>query len=326
MDLPREVDDYIKETIDDCLGLPISSKTLVTKLRASRESERRLQEQNLYLLSKLKQKDELVERTKCESSMNAQALKKFVEENQRLAMECENLLAKCQNLENECVLFEHDREALMEFGNDADGRAREAQSRVLDLERELLLLQEEIRKYKTYHELADTSSTFTLEEENLLDSLLATITSGDDYCTYTFLEANSKDEYCKKLLTMWDCLKPSSQKVLSLVAKVKSLEKDKEHLTTNLLKAEEEVKLLFNENNTLEKENKVLLKHYKERNHPSSGEKHTSSASAKSNKRKSSPRTSNPIDRKIDFDDIDSTRQPLSPLRMNSPDCRMNKK
>ncbi|KAL1344661.1 hypothetical protein HN51_018527 [Arachis hypogaea] len=326
MDLPREVDDYIKETIDDCLGLPISSKTLVTKLRASRESERRLQEQNLYLLSKLKQKDELVERTKCESSMNAQALKKFVEENQRLAMECENLLAKCQNLENECVLFEHDREALMEFGNDADGRAREAQSRVLDLERELLLLQEEFRKYKTYHELADTSSTFTLEEENLLDSLLATITSGDDYCTYTFLEANSKDEYCKKLLTMWDCLKPSSQKVLSLVAKVKSLEKDKEHLTTNLLKAEEEVKLLFNENNTLEKENKVLLKHYKERNHPSSGEKHTSSASAKSNKRKSSPRTSNPIDRKIDFDDIDSTRQPLSPLRMNSPDCRMNKK
>ncbi|KAL1310118.1 hypothetical protein HN51_052788 [Arachis hypogaea] len=326
MDLPREVDDYIKETIDDFLGLPISSKTLVTKLRASRESERRLQEQNLYLLSKLKQKDELVERTKCESSMNAQALKKFVEENQRLAMECENLLAKCQNLENECVLFEHDREALMEFGNDADGRAREAQSRVLDLERELLLLQEEFRKYKTYHELADTSSTFTLEEENLLDSLFATISSGDDYCTYTFLEANSKDEYCKKLLTMWDCLKPSTQKVLSLVAKVKSLEKDKEHLTTNLLKAEEEVKLLFNENNTLEKENKVLLKYYKERNHPSSGEKHTSSASAKSNKRKSSPRTSNPIDRKLDFDDIDSTRQPLSPLRMNSPDCRMHKK
>ncbi|MED6155397.1 hypothetical protein PIB30_004829 [Stylosanthes scabra] len=326
MDLPPEMDDYIKETIDDCLGLPISSKTLVTKLRASQESERRLQEQNLYLLFKLKQKDELIERTKCESSMNAQALKKFVEENQRLAMECENLLGQCQNWEKECALYEHDREALMEFGNDADERAREAQSRVLDLERELLLLQEEFRKYKSYHELVDTSSTYTLEEENLLDSLLATLTSGDDYCTYTFLEANSEDENCKKLLTMWNCLKPSTQKVMSLVAKVKSLEKDKEHLATNLLKAEEEVKLLFNENNTLEKENKVLLRHYKERNHPNSGGKHTSSASAKSNKRKSSPRTSSPVvERKIDFDDTDSTRQPLSPLRTNS-DCRMHKK
>lgn len=186
MDLPREIDDYIKETIDDCLGLPISSETLDAKLRASQESERRLREQNLYLLSRLKEKDQLIERAKVslsfpffpifsgetsiddrkfhffffvlvleqgEATMNAQALKKFIEENQRLALECENLLAQCQNWEKECALYEHDREALMEFGNDADERAREAQSRVLDLERELLLLQDELKKYKRHHDL-----------------------------------------------------------------------------------------------------------------------------------------------------------------------------
>lgn len=37
-------------------------------------------------------------------------------------------------------------------------------------------------------------------------------------------------------------LQPSIRRVLSLVAKIKSLQKDKEHLTTNLRKAEEEVK------------------------------------------------------------------------------------
>jgi len=38
-------------------------------------------------------------------------------------------------------------------------------------------------------------------------------------------------------------LSPSALSVLSLVAKVKSLEKDKEHLRTNLHKAEEEVNI-----------------------------------------------------------------------------------
>lgn len=37
-------------------------------------------------------------------------------------------------------------------------------------------------------------------------------------------------------------LKPSTQKVLSLAAKFKALEKDKEHLRTNLYRAEEEVR------------------------------------------------------------------------------------
>ena len=44
-----------------------------------------------------------------------------------------------------------------------------------------------------------------------------------------------------------------------------------------------------------------------------------------SNKRKSSSKTSSPIEKKIDFSDVDNTaRQPLSPLRFNSPDSRVH--
>ena len=88
-----------------------------------------------------------------EAGMNARALKKFVEENQRLATDCEKLLARCHQLENDRALYDKDREALMEFGNDADERAREAQTRVLDLERDLLFMGNELNKYKNQHQL-----------------------------------------------------------------------------------------------------------------------------------------------------------------------------
>lgn len=184
MDLPRDVDDYIKQTLDDTLGIPVSSKTLESKLRASQDSQWRLRERLLSLLPQLKQKDQLIDRLKVsrlfkiflsqfifnlqidieifglcffleqsEAGMNARALKKFVEENQRLATECERLLARCHQLENECALYDKDREALMEFGNDADERAREAQTQVLDLERDLLFMGNELNKYKNQHQL-----------------------------------------------------------------------------------------------------------------------------------------------------------------------------
>ncbi|KAK7311651.1 hypothetical protein RJT34_09924 [Clitoria ternatea] len=326
MDLPGDIDDCIKQTIDYSLGLPVSSQILEAKLRASEESQLRLREQLHSLVPKLKQKDQLIECLKSEAGMNARALKKFVEENQRVAKECEKLFEQCQLLEKECALYDKDREALMEFGNDADERAREAQSRVLDLERDLLSRETELKKYKHQRDLVDSSSACSLEEKKLLDSFLETLPTKDDDSTYTFLQVNSENETCIKFLSAWNCIKPSTRRVLSLVAEIKSLENDKEHLRINLDKAEAEVKLLFDENIILEEKNKRLLKLYKERNHSGSGGKHTNSSSAKSNKRKSSPRTSSPMERKIDFEDVDSAREPLSPLQYNSPDCRMHKK
>lgn len=77
-------------------------------------------------------------------------------------------------------------------------------------------------------------------------------------------------------------MKPSTQKVLSLAAEFKILEKDKEHLRVNLDRAEEEARLLFEQNKTLDAENKRLLRQLqKERNRNGSGGKQSSSASAK---------------------------------------------
>jgi len=180
------VDNCIKQTIDNSLGIPTPSETLEAKLRASQDSECRLREGLLSLEPQLKRKDHLIACFKVslfsldfllnlslviiflfenltmgvlgfleqyEAIMNARALKKFVEENQRLAGECNGLVAQRCQLENECVLYDKDREALMEFGNDADERARKAQSQVLDLQRDLLLMQNELKKYKHHLKL-----------------------------------------------------------------------------------------------------------------------------------------------------------------------------
>ncbi|KAA3476655.1 myocardial zonula adherens protein [Gossypium australe] len=335
MDIPQEVDDYIKETIEDSLGLEISTQSLQLKLRSTEEAQRRLRDQCLFLLSKLKEKDQIIERSKAEANMNAAALKRFVEENQKLAAECANLLTQCNKWERECSLYDRDREALMDFGNEADERAKKAEIRAHELEEELRKLTEELRFYKHHYENQgiDSSSEGTALEENLLESVLSTLISKDEVlCGRAFLEANSSLEACQKMLKM---LRPSTRKILSLAAEVKTLEKDKEHLRMNLCKAEDEVKVLFEENNILDEANKRLLRQYhKEKNLHGSDGKHSGSASTKvrreyvgfsTNKRKSSPKICSPIEKKIDFTDPDSARKPLSPLRHNSPDLRMHK-
>ncbi|XWS21458.1 hypothetical protein CRYUN_Cryun30bG0056500 [Craigia yunnanensis] len=329
MDIPQEIDDYIKETIVDSLGLQISTQSLQLKLRCSEEAQRRLRDRCLFLLSKLKEKDQIIGRSKTEANMNAVALKRFVEENQKLAAECANLLTQCNKWERECSLYDHDREALMDFGNEADERAKEAEIRVNELEEELGKLTEELRFYKHRYDSQGIDSSYegTTLEENLLESVLATFICKDEVMSgRAFLEANNSLESCQRLLKMWNRLRPSTQKVLSLAAELKTLEKDKEHLRMNLSKAEEEVKVLFEENDILDKENKRLLRQYhKEKKLHGSGGKHTGSASAKTNKRKSSSKICSPIEKKIDFTDPDSARKPLSPLRYNSPDLRVHK-
>nr|XP_009770627.1 PREDICTED: uncharacterized protein LOC104221294 isoform X2 [Nicotiana sylvestris]XP_016462726.1 PREDICTED: uncharacterized protein LOC107785852 isoform X2 [Nicotiana tabacum] len=329
MDLSQETEDYIRESIEYSLGLPVSPETLELKLRASEESLTRLRNQYLSLQAKLKEKDATIERTRAESSMNASALKKFVEENQRLAVECSNLLAQCKRWEKECSLYDHDREALMDFGNEADERAKEAEIRVHDLEEEVRKLSEELHFYKSQYEGQlvchdDTATDDVSVEENLLDTLLETLIGKDDAAStaHAFLEANGGMEVCQNLLTKWKRLRPSTQKAIALAAEVKTLQKEKEHLRINLHKAEDEV--LFEENRVLDKENKRLIRLYqKEKNTPSSVGK---PSSGKGNKRKSSPKISSPVEGKLDFIEVDSLRQPLSPLRENSPEYRSCKK
>ncbi|XP_042520373.1 uncharacterized protein LOC122093890 [Macadamia integrifolia] len=375
MEVPQEVDVFIKESIEYSLGLPVSEKTLELKLQASEEAMKRLQDQYFYLHSRLKLKDEILERARAEASMNAQALKKFVEENQKLAVECANLMSQCSRWEKECSLYDRDREALMEFGNEADERAKEAEIRVMELEEDQRKLAEEVDFYKqecktrrdsesrvveelellrerlielelasqfssskTESQMARShipasmpvdNGVSTISERHLLDSLVASLIGNDNIAAnaHTFLEENSEVESCQRLLKIWECLRPSTKNVLSLAAEVSALKTDKEHLRINLNRAEEEVRVLFEENNILDEENKKLLRQCnRERNHHGSGGKHTNSASGKGNKRKSSPRMTNSFEGMLDFSGPDSPRPPLSALHNNSPDSRMHKK
>ncbi|CAK9149032.1 unnamed protein product [Ilex paraguariensis] len=177
-------------------------------------------------------------------------------------------------------------------------------------------------------DMVDTSAEDMPREQLFLESLLGTLNGKDEVASTAeaFLEANSGVEVCERMLKMWNSLGPSTQKVLALAAEVKTLQKDREHLRINLHRAEDEVKALFEENRILDDENKRLMRQrHREKCTPGSGGKLTSSASAKSIKRKSSPGMSSPIEKKIDFRDGDSLRQPLSPLQHNSPECRMHK-
>ncbi|ESQ38666.1 hypothetical protein EUTSA_v10028816mg [Eutrema salsugineum] len=260
MNLSQEVDDYIKDTIDHSLGLPISMEALQKKLYTAEESQRRLRDQYLALVSRLKEKDDVIDRVRSEASMNAQALKKFVDENQKLAAECGNLLGQCKKLERECLLYHQDRDALMEFGNESDERAREAEARVLELEDELGTMSEELQIFKRQIGTEEVEKCTPLEED-LLDSVLGSLISKDETIVgRLFLEANIQDHSCQTLLSRWDQLKPSTQKVISLVSRARKFEKEKECIILNLTKAEQEVELVSTQNRKLDKENRKLLR------------------------------------------------------------------
>ncbi|CAN8246801.1 unnamed protein product [Cochlearia groenlandica] len=301
MDLSQELDDYIKDTIDHSLGLPISIESLEKKLCAALESQIRLRDQYLTLVSRLKEKDVVIDRVRSEASMNAQALKKFVEENQKLASECGDLLSKCKKLERECLLYHQDRDALMEFGNESDERAREAEAKVRELEEEIGRMSEEIQKRKVRIEL-DQADQCTPCEEDLLDSVLGSLISKDETVMgRLFLESNIQDQSCQTLLSKWDQLKPTTQKVLSLVSMAKKFEKEKECIIQNLAKAEQEVELVSSQNRELDRENRKLLRQQS----PLCSEerKRNSASSAKSNKRKSPKMMmmSSPIEKRLEF-------------------------
>ncbi|KAG7591685.1 hypothetical protein ISN45_Aa01g006840 [Arabidopsis thaliana x Arabidopsis arenosa] len=282
MDLSREVDDFIKETIDHSLGLPISMDALKKKLNTAEESQRRLHEQYLSLVSRLKEKDKVIDLVRSEASMNAQSLRKFVEENQKLASECEDLVNQCKKWERECFLYHQDRESLMEFGNETDERAREAESRVRELEEEVRKMSDEIK------------NRIESEEDCLVDSILTSFVSKDESKSLgrIFLEANVEDNCCKTLLRKWDQLKPTTQKVVSLVSMVKRIEKEKQCLIMNLAKAEEEVELVSEQNRELDRENRKFLRQCSaERSHGSN----------KFIKRKSLKLMSSPIEKRIEL-------------------------
>ncbi|KAM0923265.1 hypothetical protein ACQ4PT_005587 [Festuca glaucescens] len=274
--LPGGADEYVRDSIRASLGLPVPDRSLRLKLLASEDLRRRLQDQVFSLEEALHAAARRIDLLKVrplspsavtssshlvspratagptrflhviaqkESAMNAEGIRRCVEEKEAMAAARAQLAAQAAKLEKEVTLYERDLERAMES---CDELARE----------------------------------------------------NDD------LRARLKD----------------ANDLTALNNEVQALQRDREILKTNLNKAEEEVKLLFEENRTLDEANKRLLSLLNR-----SERKHSASNSTK--KRKSSSlKDTSPVSLAIDFNSVDASRHPLSPLPQNSPDCRVHKK
>ncbi|XP_049932152.1 uncharacterized protein LOC116248579 isoform X2 [Nymphaea colorata] len=339
MDLSPELENYIQQSIECAVGLPVSKDAFRSKLFAVEESRRVLQGQVFALQDLLNDRNEKLER------------------------------AKISKLNKECSLYDNDREALMEFGNDADERARQAEACAQEAEDNSRRLSDEVNQSKQEIELLMADKTRHLEElqllrhrivdlenerdddnsvcpqcsnikdvglygsasvdESLLRSLLeSTLVKGnaaeeglEDFAARgrIFLEAHVGEETHWRLIQLWEKLKPSNRYVVALAAEVDTLRQEKENLRVNLYKAEGEVSALFEENKLLDEENRKLLRRWgRERSQQGSPSSH----SAKS-KRKASPRMSSASERSTDIDGSGSPRRPLSPLEYNVQATRL---
>ncbi|KAF9605060.1 hypothetical protein IFM89_013730 [Coptis chinensis] len=131
--------EFIKESIDFSLGLLISTNTLELKLCASEEARKRLQDPYFLLHSRLKEKDQRIDH------------------------------ARCTRWEKECLLYDRDREALMEFANEAMMKGlKRFEVCVLDIEDELKNALEELEEYKKKCEKHMVSETQLIEELHLM--------------------------------------------------------------------------------------------------------------------------------------------------------------
>ncbi|KAH0462445.1 hypothetical protein IEQ34_010020 [Dendrobium chrysotoxum] len=248
MDIPQETENYIRESIQDSLGLPVSEKTLRLKLLASQEERHLLQDQNFILQDQLKELHKRFQSSKEEASMNAQALRKCIQERETLVAKYAEMQKYCAKLERECMLFERDLEKAME-------------------------------------------SCDELEKEN------------------NELRAQLQDNSALQAMS----------------AEVKSLQEDKENLLINLQRAEEEVKVLFEDNKLLDELNKRLLRQLqrgKER-HGSDYKRSASGSSARGKRKSRRFREGSPFAREADSNLEEQSRQPFSPLYQNSPESRL---
>ncbi|KAL8261491.1 hypothetical protein R6Q59_025540 [Mikania micrantha] len=256
MDPPEDIediDDYLREMMEYTLGLPMSARTLNLKIRAAEGSIMHRREQCFALRFHLMERDRIIECIKAESSLNEHALKKHEIEHERLIVNRADLLTRCEKGENESKLHAPGSQALMNFKDQAEERRNKAESHVHHLEDETSKLSEELQFFKQKAEVDCT-------ENVLVDALISTLINKGEVASASrsFLQANSEFDSCKKMLQIWDSLKPSTHNILALASEVKKLQKDTDILRSNLIKAEEEATLLLEENNLMDTENTIL--------------------------------------------------------------------
>ncbi|XP_038988093.1 uncharacterized protein LOC113463167 [Phoenix dactylifera] len=126
-----ETDEYIRESIENSLGLPISDKNLRLKVLASEDARRRLQDQIFILEERLKEAEKRVEQYKAKATMNAQGLRRCIEEKEMVASGYADLVNHYAKLE-ECSLYEQDLGRATESCDELAKENDELQSRLQD--------------------------------------------------------------------------------------------------------------------------------------------------------------------------------------------------
>ncbi|URD94262.1 hypothetical protein MUK42_01332 [Musa troglodytarum] len=133
MDLSPGTEEYIKESIEISLGLPVSVESLSLKLLASEDARRRLQDQIFDLEDRIKESSKRLEQSRAESKMNAQGVRRCVEEKEVIASQYADLVNHCRNLEEECSLYERDLERIMESCDELAKENEELRAQLQDI-------------------------------------------------------------------------------------------------------------------------------------------------------------------------------------------------
>lgn len=127
-----QTDEYIRESIENSLGLPMSDKNMRLKLLASEDARHRLQDQIFVLEERLKDTEKRVEQYKAEATMNAQGLRRCIEEKDMVASGYADLINHRAKLEKECSLYERDLERVMDACDELAKENDELRARLQD--------------------------------------------------------------------------------------------------------------------------------------------------------------------------------------------------
>ncbi|XP_062220868.1 uncharacterized protein LOC133920175 [Phragmites australis] len=109
--LPGGAEEYMRDSIQTSLGLPVSDHSLRLKLLASEDQRRRLQDHVFSLEEDLRAAHRRIQLLKAEAAMNAAGLRRCVEDKETMAAAYNDLSTKCAK---ECALYERDLERAME--------------------------------------------------------------------------------------------------------------------------------------------------------------------------------------------------------------------
>ncbi|KAM0942180.1 hypothetical protein DsansV1_C15g0135541 [Dioscorea sansibarensis] len=176
MDLTPETDEYIRESIEDSVGLRVPARTLCLKLIASEDERRRLQDQIFLLGDRLDDAERRLDECRVEASMNALELKKCIEEKAAMISEHRALTEHCAALEEECSLYERNFKRLMEvcdeLGKENDAlQARLQDNSVVRLVDEIGSLKQDKQQLRINLCRAEDEVKALFEENKLLDQV-----------------------------------------------------------------------------------------------------------------------------------------------------------